>query len=97
VQKCAAFFVFCWNLEWCAYKLNSKPLVILNLFQDNKPALNIILKQVQDDDCSDNQTAVPSHIAFSRDSRLIKMAARFAWRLMLARSTVSPGAWSPLL
>jgi len=32
------------------YNLNTKPLVILNLFQDNQPTLNIILKQVQDDD-----------------------------------------------
>ncbi len=78
MQKCAAFFIVCCDLEWRAYNLNSKPLVILNVFQDNKPALNIILKQVQDDDCSDNQTAVPSHIAFSRDSRLIRIAARFA-------------------
>ena len=53
MQKCAAFFVSCWNLEWCAYKLNSKPLEILNVFPDDKPALNIILKHVQDDDCSD--------------------------------------------
>ncbi|WP_397574992.1 hypothetical protein [Sphingorhabdus sp.] len=32
------------------YNLNTKPLVILNLFQDNQPTLNIILKQVQDAD-----------------------------------------------
>ena len=27
-----------------------------------------------------------------RDKRVIRIAARFAWRLMLSRSTVSPGA-----
>jgi hypothetical protein len=53
VQKCAAFFVFCWPLKWCAYKLNFKRIFILNMFPDEKPALNVILKHVQDDHCSD--------------------------------------------
>ncbi|MFM2236499.1 MAG: hypothetical protein RL209_533, partial [Pseudomonadota bacterium] len=30
---------------------------------------------------------------FARESRVIKIAALFAWRLMLTKSTVSPGAW----
>jgi hypothetical protein len=92
VQKCAVFFVFCRGTGWCACNLIIKPLIILNLFQDNNSALNIVLKQVQDGNVSAIQPAVPNHIAFSRDSRVIRIAARFACRLMLARSTVSPGA-----
>ena len=71
------------GIEWCAYNLNCPPLVIL--------------KQVQDDNGSLIQLTGPNHIAFSCDSRVIRIAARCACRLMLARSTVSPGAWSPLL
>ncbi|GAA3731520.1 hypothetical protein GCM10022269_06040 [Sphingorhabdus rigui] len=64
MQKCAAFFVSCWNLEWCAYNLNSKPL--------------IILKQVQGGNGSLIQPTDSNYRAFSRDSRVIRIAARCA-------------------
>jgi hypothetical protein len=53
----------CANLQFSAYfvldhralNLNHAQIVILNLFQDNKQLLRVILKQVQDDDDSDIQ------------------------------------------
>jgi hypothetical protein len=42
-------------LDHRALNLNHAQIVILNLFQDNKQLLRVILKQVQDDDDSDIQ------------------------------------------